>query len=207
MFGLVTMLAAGLTAFYMSRLFFMTFHGRKRWASDAHPHEAPLLMTVPMVVLAIGSVAIGGLLYLVGFQTWLEPVTGHAEHHEPVLPVPVITGLTLALVAIGAFLAWRQYHLSDVGAPSRSLPARAARADLYQEVVNASAFERPGLYLTRSLVYVDRAGIDGAVNGGARLTSRLGGWFAKRQNGFVRSYASSMLVGVVVLLGAVLVVR
>ncbi len=207
LFGMVTLLAAGLTAFYMSRLFFMTFHGRKRWADKAHPHESPLLMTVPMVVLAVGSVLLGGLLTLnSAFVHWLEPVVPE-EHVDPVLPIPVIMGLTIALVAIGVGLAWRQYHLMDVGAPSTSLAARAARADLYQEVVNQSAFERPGLYLTRSLVYVDQAGVDGAVNGGARLTSGFGGWLAKRQNGFVRSYASLMLVGVVVLLGAVLVVR
>lgn len=206
-FGLVTLLAAGLTAFYMSRLFFMTFHGRKRWADSAHPHESPLLMTVPMIVLAVGSVLLGGLLALnSSFVHWLEPVVPE-EHVEPVLPVPVITGLTIALMLVGVALAWRQYHLSDVGAPSTSFPARAARADLYQEVVNQAAFERPGLYLTRSLVYVDQAGVDGAVTGGARLTTGLGGWFSRWQNGFVRSYASLMLVGVVVMVAAVLVVR
>src|SRR5918911_3920161 len=50
------------TAFYMSRLFFLTFHGRKRWPAEAHPHESPALMTVPMWVLAVGSMALGGLL-------------------------------------------------------------------------------------------------------------------------------------------------
>src|SRR5690554_4963782 len=60
-FGTVALLAAGLTAFYMSRLFFMTFHGKERWAptregKKQHPHESPLLMTVPMVILAVGSV-------------------------------------------------------------------------------------------------------------------------------------------------------
>ena len=75
-FGTVTLLGAGITAFYMSRLFFMTFHGKRRWNNGhswggerdtgpvQHPHESPLLMTVPMVVLAVGSAALGGLLAL-----------------------------------------------------------------------------------------------------------------------------------------------
>ena len=65
-FGLVAVLGAGITAFYMSRLFFMVFHGKARWkdpaAEPVHPHEAPALMTVPMIILAIGSVGLGGLL-------------------------------------------------------------------------------------------------------------------------------------------------
>ncbi len=208
-FGGVTMLAAGLTAFYMSRLFFMTFHGRKRWDAKADPHESPLLMTVPMIVLAAGSVLAGGLLLLVGFPLWLEPVTGHEEHGEPVLPIIVITIATLALVAIGVALAWRQYWVAEVpaAAPRGSLATRAARADLYQEVVNSAAFERPGLYLTRSLVYVDQRGIDGAVTGGAGLTTGFAGWLRTLQNGFVRSYAAIMMVGVLLVLGSILVVR
>ncbi len=60
----VTVIGAGLTAFYMSRLFFMTFHGRRRWhdGTDApapHPHESPVLMVAPMVVLAVGSAGLG----------------------------------------------------------------------------------------------------------------------------------------------------
>src|SRR5690242_126750 len=62
-FGLTALLAAGLTAFYMSRLFLMTFHGGRRWDDhDVHPHEAPALMTVPMMVLAVGSAFLGLLL-------------------------------------------------------------------------------------------------------------------------------------------------
>src|SRR5690606_3602615 len=105
--GVVALVGAGITAFYMSRVFFMTFHGERRWTRPAEPrrtdggvelpqrdpHESPRLMTVPMVVLAIGSVLLGGVL-LIGnaFPRWLEPVTGHVEHHDPVLPLPVIMG-------------------------------------------------------------------------------------------------------------------
>src|SRR5674536_252744 len=72
-------------------------------------------MTVPMIVLAVGSAFVGGLLSIGGaFSTWLEPVTGHHEHAEPVLSVPAITVDTLVLVLAGAFFAWRQYVVSTV---------------------------------------------------------------------------------------------
>ena len=61
-FGGAALIGAGVTAFYMSRLFFMTFHGKKRWTEDAHPHESPLVMTVPMMVLAVGSAFLGLVL-------------------------------------------------------------------------------------------------------------------------------------------------
>src|SRR6476620_294566 len=86
--GLAALVGAGVTAFYMSRLFFMTFHGKKRWTDDVHPHESPRTMTVPMMVLAVGS-ALLGLVLSIGstFTSWLEPVVGAHEGKEPVLPV------------------------------------------------------------------------------------------------------------------------
>ncbi|GLY13274.1 NADH-quinone oxidoreductase subunit L [Kineosporia rhizophila] len=210
-FGLTALLAAGVTAFYMSRLFFMTFQGKeKRWADDAHPHESPALMTVPMMILAVGSAFLGLALGVSdGLVHWLEPVIGHAEHHEPVLSVPVITGSTLVLVALGVFLAWRMYWNEPVPrtAPRGSLLTRAARRDLFQDDVNEGLFMRPGQYLTRTLVFVDNKGVDGAVGGLAALVGGLGGRLRRVQTGLVRSYAASMLAGVVILLGGLLAVR
>lgn len=216
-FGLVALVGAGITAFYMSRLFFMTFHGQRRWIESddgsglpvRHPHESPALMTVPMVVLAVGSTALGGLLMVGGaFASWLEPVTGHVEHHEPVLPVPVIMVLTLLLVLGGAFLAWRQYGASTVPVepPVGSVLTRAARADLYQDVVNENLVMRPGQYLTRSLVYADKKVVDGGFMGAAGALGLLGEAVKKVQNGYVRSYAAMMLAGFGVLVVVVLLV-
>ena len=73
--GGAALLGAGITAFYMTRVMLMTFFGEKRWAPDAHPHEAPALMTWPMILLAVGSVFSGGLLGWGGtLRHWLEPV-------------------------------------------------------------------------------------------------------------------------------------
>ncbi|MEP7763539.1 NADH-quinone oxidoreductase subunit L [Sanguibacter sp. 25GB23B1] len=218
-FGTVALVGAGITAFYMSRLFFMTFHGDKRWATELsdgsvtpetpqrHPHESPALMTWPMIILAVGSAALGGVLMIGGtFATWLEPVTGHVEHHEPVLPIPVIMVATLALVLAGAFLAWRQYAASAVPVvpPRGTVLTRAARVDLYQEVVNQNVLQRPGQYLTRSLVYADKKVVDGGFMGFAGLLGVLGIGVKRMQNGYVRSYAAMMLAGFGVLVVVVL---
>ncbi|MFC8597642.1 NADH-quinone oxidoreductase subunit L [Isoptericola sp. NPDC057191] len=208
-FGTAALLGAGITAYYMSRLVFMTFLGRRRWddgrdgaADDGrpvrHPHEAPALMTWPMIVLAVGSVALGGILALGNrFVTWLEPVTGHAEHHEPVLPVWLLVTVTLLLVALGIVLAWRQYVVAavPVDPPRASALVRAARVDLHQDDVNESLVMLPGQYLTRSLVYTDRAAVDGGWLGMAGGIGRLGARLRRMQNGYVRSYAATMLGG------------
>jgi NADH-quinone oxidoreductase subunit L len=201
-FGGAALIGAGLTAFYMSRLFFMTFHGKARWEDDQHPHESPLMMTVPMMILAVGS-AFLGLILATGdrFITWLEPVTGHVEHEEPVLPVGVLIALTLILVAIGIVVAWRKYGAAEVPleAPAASLITIAARNDMFQDSVNRAVFQRPGQHLTRTLVYADSALVDGAVNGTAAGIAKTGEVTRKGQSGQVRGYAATMLIGLVIL--------
>ncbi|MFP3714548.1 NADH-quinone oxidoreductase subunit L [Puerhibacterium sp. TATVAM-FAB25] len=208
--GGAALLGAGITAFYMSRLMFMTFGGRRRWADDGpaarHPHEAPALMRWPMVVLALGSVALGGLLALGGaFTTWLEPVVGEAEHHEPVLPVWLLIALTLVLVAAGVALAFRTYAAAPVPTvpPTSNALVRAARRDLYQDAVNETAVMVPGQVLTRTLVYADRAGVDSGFLAIASAVRRSGDALRRLQNGYVRSYAATTLGG---LLGLAVVV-
>jgi NADH-quinone oxidoreductase subunit L len=222
-FGGVALLGAGITAFYMSRLFFMTFHGHKRWNDGSgnptgqlstdgpvqHPHESPALMTAPMIVLAVGSAALGGLLAFGNmFVDWLSPVTGHAEHADPVLPVWALITLTLVLVLLGVLLAWRQFAVSNVPItpPRGSVLTRAAREDLYQDQVNEAVFMRPGQYLTRSLVYGDRQMVDGGWMGLAALVGATGEKLRGMQNGFVRSYAATMLAGLIVIVAVVLAV-
>ncbi len=207
-FGLTALIGTGITAFYMSRLFFMTFHGQKRWTDGQHPHESSLLMTVPMIVLAVGS-AFLGLILGVGnrFQHWLEPVTGIHEHAEPVLAVPLLTTLTLLLVAAGVALAYWMYLRKPVPIepPPASLAVLAARNDLFQDSVNRAVFQIPGTHLTRMLVYLDAAVVDGAVNKQATGIAAFGESTRRFQSGRVRSYSLLMLLGFVVI-AAILVV-
>jgi NADH-quinone oxidoreductase subunit L len=207
-FGMAALIGAGITAFYMTRLFFLTFHGERRWPDDAHPHESPKVMTVPLMVLAVGSALLGLALGPTGaIQSWLEPVVGEHPEEHPVIAVPVLTTLTVLLVAAGVGLAYLMYLRRPVGAPSTSVLARAARRDLYQDTVNEAVLMRPGQYLTRLLVFVDNRGVDGAVNGLAALIGGTSGRVRRLQTGFVRSYALSMFAGAAVLVGAMLLVR
>ena len=209
-FGSAALLGAGVTAFYMSRLFFMTFHGKSRWPKEAHPHESPKTMTIPMIVLAFGSAFLGLFLGTGGrIQGWLEPVVGAHVEGEPVIAVPVLTTLTLLVVALGLGVALMRYARDEVPvvAPVGSLLTRAARRDLYQDDVNEAVLMRPGLHLTRALVFFDNKGVDGAVGSLAALVGGTSGRLRRIQNGFVRSYALTMLAGVVVLLGVVWAVQ
>jgi NADH-quinone oxidoreductase subunit L len=209
-FGTAALLGAGITSFYMTRLFFMTFHGDRRWTDDVEPHESPLIMTIPLMILALGSAFLGLLLGPTGaIQDWLEPVVGSPGDESSVLPVSVLLTVTLVLVASGILLAYLRYLRESVPivAPAGSVFTRAARKDLYQDVFNEAVFMRPGQYLTRSLVYVDNRGIDGAVNGLAALIGGTSGRIRRLQTGFVRSYALSMFAGAAVVVGALLLVR
>jgi NADH-quinone oxidoreductase subunit L len=208
--GTAAVLGAGLTAFYMTRLMLLTFFGRPRWEEGVHPHESPAVMTVPMIVLAVGSVFAGFLLVQAfPLEEWMTPVFGEPEEAEHVV-APLTIGVVLfLLMALGIALAWLFVGRREVPltAPARVSPiTRAARNALYADTVNESLFMRPGQWLTRALVFFDNRGIDGAVNG---LAAGLGGSSSRLgrvQTGFVRSYALGMLGGAVVVAGALLAV-
>ncbi|MFE7651519.1 NADH-quinone oxidoreductase subunit L [Streptomyces bottropensis] len=212
--GGVALLGAAITAFYMTRVMLMTFFGEKRWQPDEHghephPHESPKVMTIPMIVLAVGSV-FGGAYFSIGdrFVNWLEPVTGH-KHGQPPIGAAAVTTATVAVMIIGVGLAWLQYGRKPVPvvAPRGSLLTRAARRDLYQDDFNHVVLVRGGEHLTRSLVYVDHTLVDGVVNGTAASMGGLSGRLRRIQNGYARSYAVSMFGGAAILIAATLLMR
>ncbi|MET9677395.1 NADH-quinone oxidoreductase subunit L [Streptomyces sp. NPDC006482] len=212
--GAVTLLGAAITAYYMTRVMLMTFFGEKRWQPDAegndpHPHESPKSMTIPMILLAFGSVLAGGF-FSIGdrFITWLEPVTGF-EHGHPPISAAAVTTATVAVMVIGVGVAYLQYGRRPVPvvAPRGSLLTRAARRDLLQDDFNHAVFVTGGTHLTRSLVYVDHSLVDGVVNGTAASVGGLSGRLRKLQNGYARTYAVSMFGGTAVLIAATLLMR
>nr|AFR78155.1 NADH dehydrogenase subunit L [Streptomyces sp. WAC4685] len=212
--GAVTLLGAAITAYYMTRVMLMTFFGEKRWQADEkgelpHPHESPKSMTVPMILLAFGSVLAGGF-FSIGdrFITWLEPVTAF-EHGHPPLSAGAITSATVVVMVLGVGVAYLQYGRRPVPvtAPRGSLLTRAARRDLLQDDFNHAVFVTGGTHLTRSLVYVDHTLVDGVVNGTAASVGGLSGRLRKLQNGYARTYAVSMFGGTAVLIAATLLMR
>jgi len=207
-FGGAALLGAGITAFYMTRLMFMTFWGSARWTEDQHPHESPTSMTAPMIVLAAGSAALGLVLAFGGFVEFLAPAVGYAPEEPPVSAV-LLQVVTVLVVAAGVGIAYLQYAKGEI---ERTAPADAgavtvaARRDLYQDAFNEAAFMRPGQYLTRFLVFFDNRGVDGAVNGFAALLGGTSGRVRRVQTGFVRSYALSILLGASAVVVAMLAV-
>src|ERR1700730_11045820 len=167
--GGAALLGAGITAFYMTRVMLLTFFGERRWGASAsaapgqtasasattgqtasasaatgqtevaHPHESPAVMTWPMILLAIGSVASGGFFAIGGtLAHWLEPVVG-AHEAASGTPAWVVTIVVLAVVAAGIAIAYRVYGTRPVPAeaPAGSAVTVAARQDLYGDVFDA----------------------------------------------------------------------
>ena len=208
--GCVTLLGAGITAFYMTRVMILTFTGTSRWDEEAHPHESPWLMWLPMAILAIGSVTSGYLLsHGDALVNWLSPLfENHGEHAELLSPM-VVSGLALVMVAIGVGIAFIKYSLNEIDAvaPSDvSIFTTIARQDLMQDRFNEAVFMRPGQALTGVLVKTDEAVIDGAVRSVGRAALGSGASLRGIQNGFVRSYAALILIGALALIAAIWVV-
>lgn len=231
--GVATLVGAGLTAFYMTRVMLMTFFGDARWdggsgagrndpvedgsgagrndqvREGSHPHESPSVMTAPMVVLAVGSVAAGALLTVGGsLSNWLVPVVGEAEETH-MLPAWVVTVLALGVVAVGIAVAYMRYARSAVPsvAPEPvSALTTAARRDLYGDAVNEALLMRPGQELTRAAARFDEAAIAGVTRGVSGGVSSLSTRVRQVQSGYVRSYALTMLAGTAVVLAMMVAV-
>jgi NADH-quinone oxidoreductase subunit L len=220
-------IGAGITAFYMSRVMLMTYFGPKRWEQEGvlggagvhpayteaerhipHPHESPWVMTVPMILLAVGSVGAGWFLIVNSrLVDFLAPVVGLPPESHGIWTWPGIIALVLSLGGVG--IAWAMYGRVPVPAtaPRGSVLTHAARADLYGDALNESVLMRPGQWLTRLSVFFDSRGVDGLVNGLAATIGGTSGRLRRLQTGFVRSYALSMLIGAVLLVAGLLVVR
>jgi NADH-quinone oxidoreductase subunit L len=206
--GIAALLGSGLTAFYMTRVVLMTFTGRRRWREDAHPHEAPPVMTSPVILLALGALGFGAFEILGDrLAHFLGPVTGFIPEEPAIFSTSGIVALVLIVLAVG--LGWVLYGRRPVPetAPAGNFPVTAARKDLYGDAINESLLMRPGQWLTRLSVYFDNRGVDGLVNTVAAAIGGTSGRLRRIQNGFVRSYALSILVGGALLVGALLLAR
>ena len=203
--GLVTAL---ITAFYMTRQWVMVFLGEPRWEDGADPHEAPRVMTLPLVVLAVLSV-IGGLVntpFRLTLEHFLEPAFEAVTLQHPpegAFMFILLAGLSVLAGLAGAgaaFLTYRQptqnwLDFEHGFEPLWGTWERAYRVDdVYGKLIVA-----PGRKTSEAAAFsVDLPVIDGAVNGVARIVRGLGDWARPLQTGFVRNYGALFLAGTVV---------
>jgi NADH-quinone oxidoreductase subunit L len=209
---LIGIITAGLTAFYMFRQLFMVFHGSLR-ADDhtkAHIHESPPVMTVPLVLLAVGSIFSGWLgapEYLWGsiWDDWLQPVFGasHTVEHAPVATELLVTAITLAVVALGIYLAYAKYGRAE------AIPAAAVNSGLSRLLLDSYRIDdvydrlivRPFTAVSDWLARVfDPAVIDGFVNGVAKMTRGFSLIWRETQTGNIQHYLIGFLAGTLALL-------
>jgi NADH-quinone oxidoreductase subunit L len=204
---------AAMTAFYMFRQLFMVFHGEYR-ADDhakAHLHESPAVMTLPLVILAIGSIFAGWLgapEYLWGsrWDHWLEPVFGATQaHHGSVSAEVVVTLITLAIVGIGIYLAYLNYGRAgtqvDASAGERGPLYRLSLNKYYIDEIYDRVFVRPFTACSEFFAqFIDLRVIDGTVNGIAAATRGVSSVWLGLQTGNVQHYLTAFLVGALALL-------
>jgi NADH-quinone oxidoreductase subunit L len=214
---------AGLTAFYMFRLYALTFEGKPRWDHDHHPHEAPLTMTLPLIILALLSVVGGfvGVPQSLGgsnaIEHWLAPIFEAAENkmalsrhmHDPIEYVLMI--LSVALATVGITVAWRWYSVAS------PVPLKVSErfSGFYRLLLNKwfvdelydASVVTPAFKISDRLLWkrIDVGIIDGCANGLASAAAWFSGVFRKVQTGLAQSYVFVFILGVVLILGWIIV--
>jgi NADH-quinone oxidoreductase subunit L len=195
----IGVITAGMTAFYVFRAFFMAFMGTYR--GHHHPHESPLVMTVPLIVLAVLS-TVGGFFDV---TKWLAPMYPHPEGENTML-----VAISVAAAVLGVVIAAYMYWLKP------AIAASMKEGPLYNLIYNKYYVDEIYNYLivkpielfSRFVLWkgVDDALIDGAVNAGGRRIRGLGGILRHMQSGTIRNYATWVMTGsllVLIILGLV----
>jgi NADH-quinone oxidoreductase subunit L len=205
MLWLLGVVGAGMTAFYMFRQFFMVFFGECRadHHTQEHLHESPRVMTLPLVVLAIGALTAGyiGLPSVFGgsqFGRWLEPVVGaHAEEHPQHLLELGLMGVSISVAAFGFLIAYSMYYRAALSPERFAAFAsgffyRLFDRKYYLDEIYQAIFVNGTLLLARLGALFDQYVIDGIVDGSASLT-RFVSWI----NGLFDNYIIDGMVNVV----------
>ncbi|MHB8220309.1 MAG: NADH-quinone oxidoreductase subunit L [Acidimicrobiales bacterium] len=200
------------TAYYMSRLFYLTFTGRARWqdpapdGSPAHhtPHESPWVMRFPLIVLALFAAGAGVFdlpwIHHDSFAGWLQPVFAHSlyANHEGSLRQWILAVVDSVMAVAGLGVAWLLWK-NRTDRPA--LEPTFLRRVWYWDDVYDTVLGRPGQVLARfSAAVVDNRLIDGTVNGVASLVKTTGTAARRLQTGYVRNYALGIIIGLVAII-------
>jgi NADH-quinone oxidoreductase subunit L len=220
--------AALMTAIYMTRMMLYTFHGPNRTGDEErkHLHEAPWVMTGPLVVLGILTV-IGGWLNIPkileflgpaeGLHHWLEPVVGDAALmvtngqalHPSHSTEYFLIGTAIVVAIVGMAIAWTQLKPDRLTTKSAAIPSTGFARVLENKYYVDEGFDKtivgPTVGVSRNLLWrgVDAGLIDGLAVNGSAAVARFGGWIGSQfQSGQVGTYAWVLVVGVLAVLGA-----
>jgi NADH-quinone oxidoreductase subunit L len=193
----VGVLTAGMTAFYVFRAWFLAFTGRYR--GHAHPHESPLVMTGPLMILAVLSLG-GGFINI---PHWLEPMFAETAENQTLAWLSAVVGLGGIAIA----------YIFYVAAPGLADSVANSAGSLYRLIYNKyfvdeaynAAVVQPVVNGSRAVLWkgVDAGLIDGAVNGIGARARGIGGILKLLQSGNIRSYAAWVVLGSVVVLLAI----
>jgi NADH-quinone oxidoreductase subunit L len=215
--GLIT---AGLTAFYMFRLYFLAFEGKPRYDEEhVQPHESPVTMTAPLVLLAIPSLILGALVGIPPDNGAIHKFLGKAirselfeSHGAIATSTTLLFGVISTLVALGGIgLAYAMYmRLSPnpytLGNRLHGIWEFLWHKWYFDELYHA-VFVKGTLALAMASWAFDRYVVDGAVNGIASGVSRSSGRLRRVQTGFVANYALAIALGAVLIVGVYLIAR
>jgi NADH-quinone oxidoreductase subunit L len=191
-------ITAGMTAFYVFRAMFLTFFGEYR--GHEHPHESPPSMTVPLAVLALLSL-VGGFIRI---PAWLENFFPAAEGPEEFS----LVAISVAAGVIGIFVAYIMYVAKPALADSVASRAGGFYRSVYNKYFVDEIYDavvvKPVVNISRVVLWrgVDAGLIDGAVNGVGTQSQGLGGLLKLLQSGNIRSYATWVVFGSVILVVA-----
>lgn len=217
----IALITAGITAFYMARLFFVVFFGETKTEDKhtlEHIHESPKTMTIPLIILAIGSALVGflGIPHISLFEKWLEPVfETHSTSWTSIVTPHQLVGtqeyilmiLSVAVALVGILLAY-SFYITKKETPETLLQNNFVKK-LYNFSLNKWFFdEMYEKFIIKPLMFVSEWGlwkffdniiIDGLINGSSKLYYCFSDGLKEIQTGKVRYYAYAMMVGIFVM--------
>lgn len=213
---LVGVITALMTAFYMFRLYFLTFEGKERFGHEKHPHESPKVMTIPLIVLAVLSV-IGGFVGIPEvfsgehgnqFHNWLAPIFKdadrklihfglHSHFEEILLMVLSVAGATASIFFARYVYLKRPDIASKTASQFRGLYNLLWNKYYVDEVYDA-VIVNPLVTVSRNILWkvADNKIIDGTINGTAKIIDIISGYIRKIQTGVAQLYALVMVIGI-----------
>jgi NADH-quinone oxidoreductase subunit L len=193
----VGVLTAGMTAFYVFRAWFLAFTGDYR--GHAHPHESPLVMTGPLMLLAVLSL-FGGFINI---PHWLEPMFGEKPENQTLAWISAGVGVAGILLAYVFYVAKR--GLADSFAKAMNGFYTLVYNKYYVDEIYNAVVVRPLVAISRTVLWrgVDAGLIDGTVNGVGSRSRGIGSILRLLQSGNIRTYAAWVVLGSIVVLIAI----